>query len=361
MGANSGYYPARRFLLFAAVAFLAACSGDGLTGPVDVSGARAESNSRRKQKDTATTTPPADTATGVPTTTAPSAGNPLSGAVFWVDPYSNAKKTADSWRLTRPADALQMDKIATHSQAQWFGAWSGDIYAAVDKAVTTIVNAGALPVFVTYYIPRLDCGTGGSTVEGYKTWISAFANGLRGRKAVVILEPDALAAMGCLSSTDQQTRVSLLSYAVQQLKAQGSTTVYIDAGHPGWQTASVMASRLTSAGVAAADGFSLNVSNFRFTSDNIVYGQSISSLIGGKHFVVDTSRNGLGPTSDNQWCNPSGRALGSAATTSTGNSLVDAFLWIKRPGESDGTCNGGPSAGSWWADYALGLAQRSTI
>ncbi len=338
--------------------FVAACSGDA-TGPVLVPNA---SSDARHRKDTTITTPPpapVDTTTTSPPTG--TAGNPIAGAAFWIDPYSNAKKTADSWRLTRPADALQMDKVANHSQAQWFGSWSGDIFTAVDKAVTTITSAGALPVLVAYAIPQLDCGSGGNTVDGYKTWISAFASALRGRKAAIVLEPDALAAMGCLSSADQSTRFSLIQYAVQQLKAQGQSIVYIDGGHPNWQSAATMASRLTSAGVSGADGFSLNVSNFMFTTDNVVYGQSISSLTGGKHFVIDTSRNGLGPTADNQWCNPSGRALGSAATTNTGNALVDAFLWIKRPGESDGTCNGGPGAGSWWADYALGLAQRSTV
>jgi len=77
--------------------------------------------------------------------------------------------------------------------------------------------------------------------------------------------------------------------------------------------------------------------------------------------VIDTSRNGLGPTADNQWCNPAGRALGARPTTATGDPLVDAYLWIKSPGESDGACNGAPAAGVWWADYALGLAQRSAI
>jgi endoglucanase len=48
-------------------------------------------------------------------------------------------------------------------------------------------------------------------------------------------------------------------------------------------------------------------------------------------------------------------------TPSTGDPLADAFLWIKAPGESDGTCNGGPSAGTWWPDYALGLAQRAAF
>jgi endoglucanase len=51
---------------------------------------------------------------------------------------------------------------------------------------------------------------------------------------------------------------------------------------------------------------------------------------------------------------------------------VDAFLWVKRPGESDGQCTRGtagpedpvygavdPPAGQWWAEYAHGLAQRA--
>lgn len=73
--------------------------------------------------------------------------------------------------------------------------------------------------------------------------------------------------------------------------------------------------------------------------------------------VIDTGRNGLGPSGE--WCNPLGRALGPRPTTATGTSLADAFLWIKQPGLSDGPCNSGPAAGAWWADYALGLAQRS--
>ena len=41
-------------------------------------------------------------------------------------------------------------------------------------------------------------------------------------------------------------------------------------------------------------------------------------------------------------------------TAQTGDPLVDALLWIKRPGESDGACNGGPPAGTWWPEDALG-------
>ena len=132
--------------------------------------------------------------------------------------------------------------------------------------------------------------------------------------------------------------------------------MYIDAGNARWQPAPVMANRLQQAGIAMADGFSLNVSNFQPTSINVAYGEQISRLTGGKHFIIDTSRNGM-PANSTEWCNPRGRALGVTPTTNTGHPLIDAFLWVKQPGESDGTCNGGPRAGSWWSDYALELSR----
>ena len=63
--------------------------------------------------------------------------------------------------------------------------------------------------------------------------------------------------------------------------------------------------------------------------------------------------------SDGAWCNPPGRGLGTRPTTATGSVTVDAFLWIKLPGESDGPCNGGPAAGTFWPDGALALARAS--
>jgi endoglucanase len=110
-----------------------------------------------------------------------------------------------------------------------------------------------------------------------------------------------------------------------------------------------------------ADGFSLNVSNFETTADNIAYGKKVSALTGNAHFVIDTSRNGNGATTANTWCNPSGRAVGELPTLTTNVPLVDAFLWIKPPGESDGTCGASqagtsaPAAGQWWPQYALAL------
>ena len=153
-------------------------------------------------------------------------------------------------------------------------------------------------------------------------------------------------------------RLALLRDAVAVLRAKPGVEVYLDAGHSAWHPVATMVGRLRRADVARATGFALNVSNFQLTANEVAYGRGVSAQLGGKHFVIDTGRNGLGP-SGAEWCNPSGRALGPRPTTVTGDSLVDAFLWIKQPGLSDGTCNGGPAAGAWWADYALGLARRS--
>jgi endoglucanase len=310
---------------------------------------------------TLTATPAATT---VPTTTAIPAQDPVTGKWF-VDPYSNARAQVTAWQSSRPSDAAQMEKIASNSQADWFGDWNQDIQVAVSTRISTITAAGAQAVFVAYNIPMRDCGSysggGATSPDAYRSWIRAFAAGIGSQGAVVILEPDALPLLSCLNATDQQTRLALINDAVGVLTSNPGTAVYLDIGHSDWLSAQEAASLLGQAGVSGARGFSINGSNFQYTADSLQYGNAIAQLIGGKHFVVDTSRNGLGPTSTNEWCNPSGRGLGSAATTNTGDPLADAFLWLKRPGESDGTCNGGPAAGTWWAAYALGFAQNSVL
>ena len=50
------------------------------------------------------------------------------------------------------------------------------------------------------------------------------------------------------------------------------------------------------------------------------------------------------------WCNPPGRGLGLRPTANTGVPLLDAYLWVKTPGQSDGMCDAAGGARSW--DYA---------
>lgn len=295
------------------------------------------------------------------------APNPFEGEEFYVDPDSHAAEQVDRWRKTRPEDAAEIEEIAAEPGTYYFSEWTvdapGGTEGQVDQRVSRIARAGALPVLGAYAIPHRDCGQysagGFDSAEQYERWISDFADGIGNRKAVVVLEPDALAAASCLNYTQRRERYALLEYAVEELKAKRNVWVYVDSGNPGWQNAWVMARRLKEAGVDRADGFSLNISNFVHTEDNIAYGERVSFLVGGKHFIIDTSRNGLGPAPNGEWCNPPGRALGKRPTAGTGHPLVDAFYWLKWPGQSDGECRGFPPAGTWLPEYALGLAERA--
>jgi endoglucanase len=149
---------------------------------------------------------------------------------------------------------------------------------------------------------------------------------------------------------------------VRTLRAKPGTAVYIDAGNANWVPPEDMAKRLDAAGVKDANGFALNVSNYVATDKTVAYGKKISEALGGDiGFVVDTSRNGQGEAPKEQWCNPDGRGLGKAPTPDTGDPLVHAFVWVKRPGESDGECNGGPAAGAWFGNKALELARNAQL
>lgn len=289
---------------------------------------------------------------------------------FFVDPDSNAARQADDWRNERPEDAALMETIAEQPQADWFGDWTADPETEIGNRVSQIVEAGAVPVFVFYTIPYRDCGQysagGANDPDTYRSWIDAAAAGIGDRPAVVILEPDALALTDCLSADQVTERYDLLAFAVETLEALSQTDVYIDAGNANWLPPGEAAARLERAGIDRATGFAVNVSNFHTTEASTDYGHAISAAItsrDGTPFVIDTSRNGNGPWESNDpetWCNPPGRALGPAPTTETGDDLVDAWLWIKRPGESDGECRGHPAAGQWDPEYALELAQNAT-
>jgi endoglucanase len=300
--------------------------------------------------------PPTATTTATPTPTVSptgtaATGNPLAGDTFYA-PNTGAAAAATQPGRTAEEAAL-LAEMASVPTALWLGAWSGDVTATVRREVAAAQAAGAVPVFVTYNVPGRDCGgysAGGvDSSAAYLSWVQAVAAGIGTAEAVVVVEPDALAQL----CGDPAARLTMLRTAVGLLEANTNTRTYLDAGHADWVDAATMAERLRAAGAAQADGFALNVSNFVTTTSNVSYGQRVSALLGGAHFVVDTSRNGNGPGSD--WCNPPGRAVGQRPTSQTGQAGVDAFLWVKRPGESDGECNGGPAAGTFWASYAIGL------
>ena len=173
----------------------------------------------------------------------------------------------------------------------------------VDALVTAATGRQTVPVPVAYNVPNRDCSlySAGGARDGraYRAWIAAFARGIGDRRALVILEPDALAGL-C-----GKGRLGHLRGAVDRL-ARAQTSVHVDAGHSNWEPAGVMARRLRKVHVQRAAGFALNVSNFRRTDEIVAYGMRISSRLGGARFVIDTSRNGRGP-----WHAPRGRRTGA--------------------------------------------------
>ncbi|WP_406342414.1 glycoside hydrolase family 6 protein [Streptomyces sp. NBC_00648] len=294
---------------------------------------------------------------------------PAPGGPFWVDPDSSAAKQIKIWEgQGRTADAEALRRIADRPMADW-PAWDNP-GPGIRRAVAGAAKDQRTILLVAYNIPHRDCGGlsagGAADTAAYRTWFGMFAEAIGDAKAIVVLEPDAVAHMidGCTTPEHWDERYQLLNEAIDHFKKLPNTKVYLDAGNPAWIPDPVkLVEPLTRAGVARADGFALNVSNFQTDDAVRAYGTRVSQGLGGKHFVIDTSRNGAGPLLDDPgqaWCNPPGRALGTPPTTSTGDQRLDAYLWIKRPGDSDGTCRGGPAAGAWWPDYALGLARRST-
>jgi endoglucanase len=305
-----------------------------------------------------TTTPTTTTPTSTtPTTTTPTSGSPLSGDRFYVYP-SDSAVTEENTLLAQgqTSQAAQIAKIASQPEAIWLT--SDSSASRVPGIMSAAASNGSVPVLVVYNIPWRDCNQyssgGASSASDYQTFINSVVSGLGQGKAVVIVEPDALTELSCLSSTQQQTYYQLIGYAAQHIDTDANASVYIDTGNPGWLSAATEASELKQALGSTKAGFAINVSNFYPTSTDITYGTAISQATGGRHFVIDTSRNG-GTVTPGQWCNPTGARIGVNPTTNTGNSLIDAFLWIKDEGESDGSCNGGPSAGQFWLTYALQL------
>ncbi|UUI64450.1 glycoside hydrolase family 6 protein [Cellulomonas wangsupingiae] len=281
---------------------------------------------------------------------------PVTSGDFYVDPQTAAYA---AWQAASGTDKALLEKIALTPQALWIGDWA--TASVTQEQVRDYTGraraAGKTAQIVVYAIPGRDCGSysgGGVSTSEYARWIDTVAAGIQGNPWV-ILEPDALAQLG--DCQGQGDRVGFLQYAAKSLTAKGAR-VYIDAGNSAWLSASEAANRLNRIGFTDAVGFSLNVSNYRTTAEAKAYGQEISRLTGGKTFVIDTSRNGNGATGS-EWCNPSGRALGERPTKVNDGSGLDALLWVKRPGESDGTCNGGPTAGAWWQAMALELARNA--
>ncbi|MGD9988014.1 glycoside hydrolase family 6 protein [Pseudonocardia sp.] len=306
-----------------------------------------------------------------PATQAPPVALP-SPTGYYVDPDSPAAQQQREWQAAgRTEDAAAIGRIASQPVPLWLTADTASVAAQAGGYADRAAAVGQKPLFVAYHIPNRDCGSfssgGAADAADYAAWIRQVASALKGREATVVLEPDAVPheVSGCVGDAASQ-RKTMLSDAISVLKAAGPVTVYLDAGNPGFvKDPAAIADALAASGIAQADGFSLNVANFWTTADNLTYGRAISDRLSGKHFIIDTSRNGNGPVAGDTidggptFCNPPGRALGQEPTLSSGEDRVDAYLWVKRVGESDGACRPGElAAGTWSPTSAIELVDN---
>ncbi|MFC4148729.1 glycoside hydrolase family 6 protein [Micromonospora mangrovi] len=301
------------------------------------------------------------TAAGVSLAVGSASAGTVSGSLYR-DPSSAVVR----WVAANPGDprtTVIRDKIASQPQARWFANFNpSTVQSEVSGYIGAANAAQQIPVLSVYEITNRDCGGasagGAPDLNQYQTWVSNFARGLGNQTVMIILETDALALQTCLSSGEISARDQAIATATRTIKsANPNAKVYLDGGHSTWNSANETANRLRAAGVQYADGFFTDVSNFNATSGEANFGRAVISALNGmgipgKRQVIDTSRNG-GASGD--WCadDNTDRRIGLYPTTNTGDSNIDAYLWVKPPGEADG-CR--YTAGSFQPDLAYSLA-----
>ena len=276
---------------------------------------------------------------------------------LFVDPLMPAYRQGGDYRRA----------LGSKGQALWITPEhypTAQVKGVVRAYTSRALKAKKTPVLSVYGIPDRDCGqysAGGLPgAKQYQLWIRQIAVGLRDQQALVILEPDAIPFYGNPDCENAGNRLGLLRYASRLLSKVGAW-VYLDAGHSDWRPYDTRPQLLKRAGIAYARGFSTNVSNFRPTADEQAYAvtllRGLRALgVRGRHYVIDTSRNGYPTPVNGDVINPTWARIGKAPQL-VFKGAYDGSLWIKHPGESDGYQNGGPQSGDWCdllADRLLG-------
>jgi putative cell wall-binding protein len=310
--------------------------------------------------------PASAAASAVSSTTVRSAlATTVYGAGVYTSPTSEPAQQAATLAHSDPAGAAAASTIAQYPIATWLGEWTtgSTLTSTLRQATAGAAASGTTAVFVTYAIPDRDCGgysSGGFDEATYDSWIDTIAADLAGTRSTVIVEPDSLAMLtGTACSADVAAqRFRILNREVAAFTAAGVPS-YLDAGNSGWVAPATMASLLDQAGVANARGFFSNVASYYPTASEQAYDQQVSALTGGAHYVIDTSRNGQGWRGT--WCNGPGAGLGATPRVVDDGTALDALLWIKTPGASDGSCGGAPAAGDWYSAYAQQLVANAAL
>jgi endoglucanase len=312
----------------------------------------------------------------------PPTSDPLTGATPFVDWTAGlAAAQQRAWRHTHPAAAAALGVIASQPEVHRWGNWTGPnvgLQASQFLVRAASEEPGTVPEFATYYVVESkrshpQCRRYADAPwrqAAYHRWTESLAQGIGNYRAIMFMEMDSLITVGCLSHHGLQVRLHELRDAINILSKVPRLVVYLDAGAADALSAKQAASLLNRSGVRKIQGFFLNSTHFDWTSREIKYGEKISRLTGGAHFVVNTAENGQGPlvphnrvkNGNEILCMPPGRGLGPKPTFQTGYRNVDAFAWIANPGKSGGPCRpGAPPTGFFWPKLALELIHHANF
>ena len=231
-------------------------------------------------------------------------------------------------------------------------------------------DPGAIPVVNTYFLHGAlgGCPSSAQIVANrglFEARINGLASEIANRPVVLLLETDAIGSSSCIRAHGGLGQWEQdLKYEVDKFAALPHAVVYVEGGYSDSNSPKYTAQVLNAVDVSKIRGFYTNDTHLNWTINEVNWGDKVSALTHGAHFIINTAQNGNGPLvphnrgkyGNEVLCNPAGRGLGPQPTTNTGFPLVDAFLWTSIPGNSSGHCNGGPSAGTFWAARAEQLA-----
>ncbi|HSS38146.1 MAG TPA: glycoside hydrolase family 6 protein, partial [Polyangia bacterium] len=355
---------------------------------------------------------------------APMDQNPFAGAKMYVNPDYVA--ALEGVAKSHPGDAALLKKIEQYPTAIWLS-WIKDLKALpgyLDDAQKQQDAGGqpVVPVFVVYDVPGRDCNAEASAGELQLTeegearyqhdYIDVIAGALAAHpklRVAFIVEPDSLANLVTNMGTEKCQKAEpfykrTIAYAIAQLSLPNGF-IYLDAAHAGWLGWPKNIAKIVpmykevlamAGGPDRIRGFALNVSNYDPPkdpatpkrvpdyppNDEIGYANDLAKLlpsagITGKGFVIDTGRSGVPNvrSAGANWCNIKGAGLGERPQANPAPK-VDAYLWIKVPGESDGTADpkaprydsncssedatpGAPQAGDLFVQYLIDLAKNA--
>lgn len=301
------------------------------------------------------------------------------GNISWPDFESRVAASPMSAGVAHRVHLLET--IGSQPEVKRFSIYSagggpGAIYSQVQKLLCRMqkTDPGADALISTYFLKHSgNCSSNrevGRDAAAFRRHVDELTAGIGDFPSVVLLETDAIDTARCLSSAGLRDREGLLHYAIDRLSKLPHTVTYVEGGTEDAVSPSFSARVLNKIGVRKIRGFFLNDTHFNWTINEIKYGQKISKLTGGTHFVVGTQANGRGPlvphsrvrSGNEVLCNPAGRGLGPQLRTDTAQAFahVDAFMWVGVPGRSAGHCGIGTAPpGLFDMNLALTLASNA--